>query len=122
MNSHMRTFGDSSVSQFFTQDALSAVERAKHHLHMIHLPNTSSPFSDSMLPQMYQRQHFGNLNIGLWQSFWPQHLHTDVITAMNVPKNEPIQTLSPSARYMEKREKYTQKFKPYKLPPSDNDK
>lgn len=122
MNSHMRSYNDSTISQYFSQDAMSVVERAKHHLHMIHMPNSSAAFPDTMLPQMYQRQHFGNLNIGLWQTFWPQHLHSDVLSAMNIPKNESFQPIPTANRNTEKREKYIQKFKPYKLPSTSTEK
>lgn len=83
MNAPFRAYGDNSLSQLVAQDAMAFVERAKQHLQMFgNNPNAAAAaaaYQESILPQLYQRQ---NLNMGLWQGFWPQHIPPNFLTGI----------------------------------------
>lgn len=99
------------------QDAMAFVERAKQHLQMF---GGGSPYQDANLLQMYQRPNLGNINLGLWQGFWPQQIPSGFLsTIAAAPKNltqphqNATQTSSTSA---ELRDKYFKRFSPYQIP------
>lgn len=150
MNAPFRPYGDNSLSQLVAQDAMAFVERAKQHLQMFgNNPNAAAAaaaYQESILPQLYQRQ---NLNMGLWQGFWPQHIPpnflsgiagvtqqtpppTVVVPGVTKPSISPSgsnSTTSPTpsivnaASMVDMREKYFKRFSPYQIPqphPSSN--
>lgn len=150
MNAPFRPYGDNSLSQLVAQDAMAFVERAKQHLQMFgNNPNAAAAaaaYQESILPQLYQRQ---NLNMGLWQGFWPQHIPPNflsgiagvgqqtpppsvVMQGVTKPSISPSgsnSTTSPTpsivnaASMVDMREKYFKRFSPYQIPqphPSSN--
>lgn len=99
MNAPFRPYGDNSLSQLVAQDAMAFVERAKQHLQMFgNNPNAAAAaaaYQESILPQLYQRQ---NLNMGLWQGFWPQHIPPNFLSGIagvgqHTPPPPPPQTV-----------------------------
>lgn len=86
MNAPFRPYGDNSLSQLVAQDAMAFVERAKQHLQMFgNNPNAAAAaaaYQESILPQLYQRQNLNNLNMGLWQGFWPQHIPPNFLSGI----------------------------------------
>lgn len=147
MNAPFRPYGDNSLSQLVAHDAMAFVERAKQHLQMFgNNPNAAAAaaaYQESILPQLYQRQ---NLNMGLWQGFWPQHIppnflsgiagvgqstppppQTVVVQGVAKPSLSPSgssgATTSPTPSMVDMREKYFKRFSPYQIPqphPSSN--
>ncbi|XP_055300183.1 T-box protein H15-like isoform X2 [Sitodiplosis mosellana] len=151
MNAPFRPYGDNSLSQLVAQDAMAFVERAKQHLQMFgNNPNAAAAaaaYQESILPQLYQRQ---NLNMGLWQGFWPQHIPPNFLSGIagvggqsggpgvglpNVAKpsispsgssqttTSPTPSIVTAASMVDMREKYFKRFSPYQIPqthPSSN--
>lgn len=146
MNAPFRPYGDNSLSQLVAQDAMAFVERAKQHLQMFgNNPNAAAAaaaYQESILPQLYQRQNLNNLNMGLWQGFWPQHIAPNFLsgiasvsqqpgTALTQGVNKPIisnasispngsnKTTSPTpstVSMVDMRDKYFKRFSPYQIP------
>lgn len=149
MNAPFRPYGDNSLSQLVAQDAMAFVERAKQHLQMFgNNPNAAAAaaaYQESILPQLYQRQNLNNLNMGLWQGFWPQHIPPNFLSGManvgqptqpggpslngaGIPKaivstasvspNGSNSTTSPtpSGPMVDMRDKYFKRFSPYQIP------
>lgn len=87
MNAPFRPYGDNSLSQLVAQDAMAFVERAKQHLQMFgNNPNAAAAaaaYQESILPQLYQRHNLNNINMGLWQGFWPQHLPPNFLSGIS---------------------------------------
>lgn len=146
MNAPFRPYGDSSLSQLVAQDAMAFVERAKQHLQMFgNNPNAAAAaaaYQESILPQLYQRQNLNNLNMGLWQGFWPQHMPPNflsgiagvgqqpqpggpglapgvtkpMISTASISPNGSNKTTSPTPSMVDMREKYFKRFSPYQIP------
>lgn len=106
MNAPFRPYGDNSLSQLVAQDAMAFVERAKQHLQMFgNNPNAAAAaaaYQESILPQLYQRHNLNNINMGLWQGFWPQHLPPNFLSGISqqqqTPPPPPPQTSSVSSQ------------------------
>lgn len=149
MNTPFRPYGDNSLSQLVAQDAMAFVERAKQHLQMFgNNPNAAAAaaaYQESILPQLYQRQNLNNLNMGLWQGFWPQHIPPNflsgiagvgqpgpqpgpgltpgmtkpMISTASVSPNGSSKTTSPTpstVSMVDMRDKYFKRFAPYQIP------
>lgn len=149
MNAPFRPYGDNSLSQLVAQDAMAFVERAKQHLQMFgNNPNAAAAaaaYQESILPQLYQRQNLNNLNMGLWQGFWPQHIPPNflsgianvgqptqpggpslngggmskpIVSNASVSPNGSNSTTSPtpSGPMVDMRDKYFKRFSPYQIP------
>lgn len=95
MNAPFRPYGDNSLSQLVAQDAMAFVERAKQHLQMFgNNPNAAAAaaaYQESILPQLYQRHNLNNLNMGLWQGFWPQHIPPNFLPGIAPPPPNAMQ-------------------------------
>lgn len=123
MNAPFRFANDASLSQLVAQDAMAFVERAKQHLQMFGGGagggggSSGSPYQDSsILPQLYQRPNIGNLNLGLWQGFWPQQIPPGFLAGIATQKNVVSPTQNSSAAASDLREKYFKRFSPYQIP------
>lgn len=97
MNAPFRPYGDGSLSQLVAQDAMAFVERAKQHLQMFgNNPNAAAAaYQESILPQLYQRHNLNNINMGLWQGFWPQHIPANFLTGISGVNGPPQMTSPP---------------------------
>ncbi|XP_055838900.1 T-box protein H15 isoform X2 [Episyrphus balteatus] len=119
----LRLFPDPLMQQFTQQDAdaasMAILEKARQHLQMW----GRSPYTELLLPQMYQRPTLGALNLGLWQQQWPQ-LQAGFLASANAanqarspppppPASTPSSSGSPSP---DMRAKHFQRFSPYQLP------
>lgn len=86
LNGPFRPYGDGSLSQLVAQDAMAFMERAKQHLQMFgNNPNAvaaAAAYQESILPQLYQRHNLNNINLGLWQGFWPQQIPPNFLAGM----------------------------------------
>lgn len=81
LRSPLRLFPDPMLAQFAAQDTEAAsaalLEKARQHLQMW----GRSPYTELLLPQMYQRPNLGALNLGFWQGQWPPQLSAGFLSA-----------------------------------------
>lgn len=125
----LRLFPDPMLAQFLPQDteAASAVllEKARQHLQMWN----RSPYTELLLPQMYQRPNFAALNLGLWQGQWPPQLSAGFLSAAAVAASVSARTPPPSQSSVTQpsssssgspspdlRTKHFARFSPYTIP------
>lgn len=77
----LRFFPDSMLAHFSAQDSESAsaalLEKARQHLQMM----GRAPYPELLLPQMYQRPNFPQLNLSLWQNQLPPQLSAGFLSA-----------------------------------------
>lgn len=77
----LRLFPDPLMQQFVAQDSDAAsaalLEKARQHLQMW----GRSPYTELLLPQMYQRPNLTALNLGLWQGQWPPQISAGLLSA-----------------------------------------
>lgn len=125
LEQHLRTplrlFPDPmGMSQFIPQDAegVALLEKARQHLQMW----GRSPYTELLLPQVYQRPGLNALNLGLWQGQWPQQLSAGFLSSAAAaasrtppPNSTPSSSGSPSP---DMRAKHFSRFSPYQIPPS----
>lgn len=126
LEQHLRTplrlFPDPmGMSQFIPQDAegVALLEKARQHLQMW----GRSPYTELLLPQVYQRPGLNALNLGLWQGQWPQQLSAGFLSSAAAaaasrtppPNSTPSSSGSPSP---DMRAKHFARFSPYQIPPS----
>lgn len=126
LEQHLRTplrlFPDPmGMSQFIPQDAegVALLEKARQHLQMW----GRSPYTELLLPQVYQRPGLNALNLGLWQGQWPQQLSAGFLSSAAAaaasrtppPNSTTSSSGSPSP---DMRAKHFSRFSPYQIPPS----
>lgn len=136
LEQHLRTplrlFPDPFSPQMLPQDPeaqAAFIEKARQHLQMW----GRSPYSELLLPQMYQRPNLGALNIGLWQaaSQWPPQLSAGFLAAnaaaaaqsQNAARTPPPAVSTPSSSGSpspDMRTKHFQRFSPYQIPQHHN--
>ena len=118
----LRLFPDPIMQQFAQQDPEGAsaalIEKARQHLQMW----GRSPYTELLLPQMYQRPNLNALNIGLWQGQWPPQLSAGFLSAAasqvanrTPPPSTPSSSGSPSPDIRAKN--FSARFSPYPVPP-----
>lgn len=118
----LRLFPD-PMMQFSPQDADAAsaaiLEKARQHLQMW----GRSPYTELLIPQMYQRPNLTALNLGLWQGQWPPQLSAGFLSAAAAAQQQartpppvsstPSSSGSPSPDI---RTKNFARFSPYQVP------
>ena len=124
----LRLFPEPLMPQFGHQDTDGAsaalLEKARQHLQMW----GRSPYTELLLPQMYQRPGLGALNLGLWQSQWPQlsagFLSANAAAAAGAgPRTPPPPVSTPSSSGSpspDMRAKHFSRFSPYQVPNSSS--
>lgn len=122
----LRLFPDPFSPQMLPQDPegqAAFIEKARQHLQMW----GRSPYSELLLPQIYQRPNIGALNLGLWQAAgqWGPQLSAGFLAANAAavanaaaprtppPVSTPSSSGSPSP---DMRAKHFQRFSPYQIP------
>ncbi|CAD7079645.1 unnamed protein product [Hermetia illucens] len=117
----LRLFPEPLIPQFTQQDADAAsvaiLEKARQHLQMW----GRSPYTELLLPQIYQRPGLSALNLGLWQQQWPQlqagFLASAAVSNARTPPPPPVSTPSSSGSPSpDMRTKHFQRFSPYQIP------
>lgn len=122
----LRLFPDPFTPQMIPQDPESQaafIEKARQHLQMW----GRSPYTELLLPQIYQRPNLGAnlgaLNLGLWQAGqWPAQLSAGFLAnaaaAVSAPRTPPpVSTPSSSGSPSpDMRAKHFQRFSPYQIP------
>lgn len=122
MNAPFRFANDASLSQLVAQDAMAFVERAKQHLQMFGGgaggSTATSPYQETILPQLYQQRppNIGNINLGLWQGFWPQQIPPGFLAGIATQKNMASPPQNANVAASDLREKYFKRFSPYQIP------
>uniref|UniRef100_A0A336MMS8 CSON002431 protein n=1 Tax=Culicoides sonorensis TaxID=179676 RepID=A0A336MMS8_CULSO len=140
LEQHLRTplrlFPDPFSPQMLPQDPeaqAAFIEKARQHLQMW----GRSPYSELLLPQMYQRPNLGALNLGLWQAAtsqgWPPQLSAGFLAAnaaaaaqqqqQTNPRTPPPAVSTPSSSGSpspDMRSKHFQRFSPYQIPQHHN--
>lgn len=129
LRSPLRLFPDPLMPQMLPQDPegqAAFIEKARQHLQMW----GRSPYSELLLPQIYQRPNLGALNLGLaWQASqaaWPPQLSAGFLNAAaaaaNTPRTPPpVSTPSSSGSPSpDMRAKHFQRFSPYQIPQHHN--
>lgn len=124
LEQHLRTplrlFPEPLMPQFMPQDADGAsaalIEKARQHLQMW---GGRSPYTDLLLPQVYQRPNLSALNLGLWQGQWPTQLSAGFLQSAAAaqsrtppPVSTPSSSGSPSP---DMRAKHFARFSPYQV-------
>lgn len=124
LEQHLRTplrlFPEPLMPQFMNpQDAdgasVALLEKARQHLQMW----GRSPYTELLLPQVYQRPGLNALNLGLWQGQWPPQLSAGFLQQAAAsrtppPPSTPSSSGSPSP---DMRSKHFSRFSPYQVPP-----
>lgn len=121
----LRLFPDPIMQQFAQQDPEGAsaalLEKARQHLQMW----GRSPYTELLLPQMYQRPNLNAINLGLWQGQWPPQLSAGFLSAAaasqqtRTPPPPPISTTTSSSSGSPSpdiRAKNFARFSPYQIP------
>lgn len=115
----LRLFPDPIMSQFAPQDADAAsaalLEKARQQLQMW----GRSPYTELLLPQMYQRPNLNALNLGLWQGQWPPQLSAGFLSAASQNRTPPPVSSTPSSSGSPSpdiRAKNFARFSPYQIP------
>lgn len=115
----LRLFPDPIMSQFAPQDADAAsaalLEKARQQLQMW----GRSPYTELLLPQMYQRPNLNALNLGLWQGQWPPQLSAGFLSATSQNRTPPPVSSTPSSSGSPSpdiRAKSFARFSPYQIP------
>ncbi|XP_055708993.1 T-box protein H15-like isoform X1 [Phlebotomus papatasi] len=122
LEQHLRTplrlFPEPLLPQF-PQDADGAalLEKARQQLQIW----GRSPYTELLLPQVYQRPGLGALNLGLWQGQWPPQLSAGFLTSAAAASRTPPPSVStPSSSGSPSpdiRAKHFSRFSPYQVPP-----
>lgn len=126
----LRLFPDPLMPQMIPQDPeaqAAFIEKARQHLQMW----GRSPYSELLLPQIYQRPHnLGALNLGLaWQAGqWPPQLSAGFLNAAvaaSAPRTPPPVSTTPASSSgspsPDMRSKHFQpRFSPYQIPQPDH--
>lgn len=115
----LRLFPDPIMSQFAQQDpdlaSAALLEKARQHLQMW----GRSPYTELLLPQMYQRPNLTALNLGLWQGQWPPQLSAGFLSAATQARTPPPVSSTPSSSGSPSpdiRAKSFARFSPYQVP------
>jgi T-box protein 20 len=121
LRSPLRLFPDPIMAQFMQQDpeGVSAVllEKTKQHLQMW----GRSPYTELLLPQVYQRHNIAGINLGLWQGQWSRPMPNGFLSNSSTPQTPPPSTLEPvstGSPSPDTRVKHFQRFSPYQVPPN----
>jgi T-box protein 20 len=123
LEQHMRSpfgiFPDPIMAQLMQQDADNAsavfLEKARQHLQIF----GRTPYTDLLMPQVYQRQNFGGLNLGLWQNQWPPQIAGGFLNNNSAPRTTPSPastSISSGSPPLDMRAKHFQRFSPYQVP------
>lgn len=130
LEQHLRTplrlFPDPIMAQFSSQEAdatsMAILEKARQQLQM-----WGRPYTDLLLPQMYQRPNINALNLGLWQGQWPPQIPAGFLNSaaaaaaasVAAPRTPPPPVSTPSSSGSpspDMRAKHFQRFSPYQVP------
>lgn len=122
LEQHLRTplrlFPEPLMPQFVPQDADGAsaalIEKARQHLQMW----GRSPYTDLLLPQVYQRPGLSALNLGLWQGQWPTQLSAGFLQSAAAQSRTPPPVSTPSSSGSpspDMRAKHFSRFSPYQV-------
>lgn len=125
LEQHMRSpfgiFPDPIMAQLMQQDADNAsaafLEKARQHLQMF----GRTPYTDLLMPQVYQRQNFGGFNLSLWP---PQiagsFMNNNSAAAPRTTPSPASTSISSRSPPLDMRAKHFQRFSPYQIPQQNN--
>lgn len=122
LRSSMRLFPEPMLAHFSAQETEAAsaalIEKARQHLQMW----GRSPYSELLLPHIYQRPNLGALNLGLWQGQWSPQIPPGFLNLSAPPQTPPPQSVSRTSSASgspppDARIKQFQRFAPYQIPP-----
>lgn len=120
----LRLFPDPLMQQFAPQDSdvasAALIEKARQHLQMW----GRSPYTELLLPQIYQRPNLTALNLGIWQSQWPPQISAGLLSAAAASQAQHSRTPPPVSSTPSSsgspspdiRTKNFARFSPYQVP------
>lgn len=109
LEQHLRTplrlFPEPLMPHFIPQDADGAqlLEKARQHLQMW----GRSPYTELLLPQVYQRPGLSALNLGLWQGQWPPQLSAGFLQSAAASSSISSRTPPPSQQQQQQQQSST---------------